>query len=175
MQPLVRRVRISAQCRDEPRATRATARVLLDEAAAALYGMAALVDGGISHRIREEHPMHGAIVIRWGQNIAGREAKGLEVFGTAVGHFEGLAKQGRIDGHQEYFSVTGLDGGFMIVDGDLAELAKIATEKETLALNAKASAIVEGFEITLYAGGTDQSVQELMGNYTSSMGDLGYM
>lgn len=119
--------------------------------------------------------MNGAIVIRWGQNVAGREATGLEVFGAAVGHFEGLAKQGRITGHQEYFSVTGLDGGFMIAEGELAELAKIATEKETLALNAKASSVVDGFEITLYAGGTDETVQELMGTYTSSMGELGYM
>lgn len=119
--------------------------------------------------------MNGAIVIRWGQNIPGREAKGLDVFGSAVARFEGLAKQGRINGHQEYFSVTGTDGGFMIVEGELDELAKIATEQETLNLNAKAASIVEGFEITLYAGGTDQAVQELMGNYASSMGELGYL
>lgn len=119
--------------------------------------------------------MNGAVIIRWGQGVPGREAKGLEVFGQAVGHFEGLAKQGRIHGHREFFAVTGADGGFMIVDGELEELAKITTEKEILALNAKASAIVSDFEITLFAGGTDQSVQELMGNYSQSMQEVGYL
>ncbi len=119
--------------------------------------------------------MNGAMIVRWGQGVPGREAKGLEVFGTAQAHFEGLAKQGRIHGHREFFGVTGTDGGFMIVDGELDELAKISTEMETLALNAKAAAIVSDFEIVLYAGGTDQSVQELMGNYSQSLQEVGYL
>lgn len=119
--------------------------------------------------------MNGAIMIRWGQGVPGREAKGLEVFGAAVGHFEGLAKAGRIHGHREFFSVTGADGGFMIVDGELDELAKLVAEKEILALNAKASSIVADFEVTLYAGGTDQSVQELMGSFTQSLQEVGYL
>ena len=31
------------------------------------------------------------------------------------------------------------------------------------------------FEITLYAGGTDKAVQDLIGTYMGAMGQLGYM
>ena len=119
--------------------------------------------------------MKGAIQISWKAGIPGREAKGLEVFGTAVARFEGLAKQGRIDTHQEYFAVTGTDGGFMLISGELDELLKISAEPETLALNAQAASIVQDFNIQIFGGGTDQAVQELMGTYVGSLQQLGYM
>lgn len=119
--------------------------------------------------------MNGAICISWKHSIPGREAKGLEVFGRAVERFEGLAKTGRIHSHQEYFAVTGADGGFMLVTGELDELLKITAEPETLALNAQAASIVSDFEIQVFGGGTDKAIQELMGNYTDSLTTLGYM
>lgn len=119
--------------------------------------------------------MNGAVVIRWGANIPGREAKGLEVFGKAIERFEGYAKQGRVHGHREFIALTGRAGGFMIADGDVEELQKILTEPETLSLNTQAEAIVSDFEITLYGGGTDKAVQELIGTYTGSLAELGYM
>lgn len=119
--------------------------------------------------------MNGAIVIRWGATVPGREAKSLDVFGAAVERFEGLMKQGRIHAHREFFGITGREGGFMLVEGHLDELLKISAEPETIALNVKAGAIVEDFEIQLYGGGNDQSVQEMMGTYTGSLGELGYM
>ena len=119
--------------------------------------------------------MNGAIHISWKGNIPGREAKGLEVFGSAIARFEGLAKQGRIHAHHEYFAITGAEGGFMLVTGELSELLKITAEPETLALNAQAGAIVQDFRIQVFAGGTDQSIQELVTNYSQSLGQLGYM
>lgn len=119
--------------------------------------------------------MNGAMKVSWGASVVGREAKGLEVFGEAVTRFEGLAKQGRIHEHKEYFAVTGADGGFMLISGELDELLKIAAEPETIALNAKAAAIVQDFTIQVYGGGTDQAVQELMGAYAGSMQQLGYL
>ena len=119
--------------------------------------------------------MNGAVVIRWGTSRAGREAKGLEVFGSTVAHFENMAKQGRIHGHREYFSITGRDGGFMMLEGEVAELTRIISEEETLKINATASAIVHDFEIQVYAGGTDQTVSELTRNYAESVQQLGYM
>ena len=119
--------------------------------------------------------MNGAIVIRWTSAIPGREAKGLEVFGEAVGRFEGYAKAGRIAAHREFFSVSGSQGGFMLVEGELGELAKIMVEEDTLRLNDRAGAIVAGFAVDLFGGGDDQSIQSLMGQYTEAVGDLGYM
>lgn len=119
--------------------------------------------------------MNGAIVISWKAGIPGREATGLDVFGKAVERFEGLAKTGRIHSHQEFFAVTGADGGFMLVTGDLDELLKISVEPETLALNAQAAAIVADFSVQVYGGGTDQAVQEIMGTYSTSLHELGYL
>jgi hypothetical protein len=119
--------------------------------------------------------MNGATVVRWGATIPGREAKGLEVFGKAVEHFEGLAKKGRVHGHHEYIALTGRVGGMMVVEGDVAELQKILIEPETLALNTQAEAICQDFEITLYAGGNDQTIQEVMGTYMGALAEMGYM
>jgi hypothetical protein len=119
--------------------------------------------------------MHGAAVIRWEAAIPGREATGLEVFGQAVARFEGFAEQGHISAHGECFAVSGTNGGFMLVERELTELTRIMTEEETPALNAKAAAIVQDFEIRLYGGGSEQAVQQLMGNYTAGLQELGYM
>ncbi|HEV2255412.1 MAG TPA: hypothetical protein VGS06_19710 [Streptosporangiaceae bacterium] len=119
--------------------------------------------------------MNGAMVIRWGSGIPGREANGLDVFGKAVARQEELAKEGRIHSHKEFFALTGREGGFMIVEGEVEELLRLATEPETLALNAKAAAIVQDFETQMYAGGSDQVIQELVGNYVTSLSEMGYM
>ena len=66
--------------------------------------------------------MTGAVVIRWGGVVPGREAKALEVFGKSVERFEQLAKQGRIHAHKEYIALTGGIGGFTFVEGDIEEL-----------------------------------------------------
>lgn len=119
--------------------------------------------------------MNGALLIRWGENIPGREAKGLEVFGKAVARFEGYAKQGRVHGHREYFGVTGRQGGFMIADGEVDELLKILGEEDTIQFNAEAASIVSDFSIEVCAGGDDQTVQRLTGNYAQRMQEMGYM
>jgi hypothetical protein len=119
--------------------------------------------------------VNGAIVFRWSASIPGREAKGLDVFGQAVARFEGLAKSGRIHAHREFIALTGPEGGFMLVEGKVSELQAILAEPETIALNSKAGAIVQDFTISLYGGGDDGSIQELMGSYATSLGELGYM
>jgi hypothetical protein len=118
--------------------------------------------------------MTGAVLISWGASIPGRETKGLEVFGKAIERFEKLAKAGRIHAHTEYISLTGRVGGFMLVQGEVEELQKILLEPENLTLTAQASLIVSDFEQNLYGGGSDQSVQELVGLQMESLGALGY-
>src|SRR6266540_248683 len=97
--------------------------------------------------------MQGAVVIRWEAAIPGREAKGLGVFGQAAARFEGFAKQSHLSAHGECLAVSGANGGFMLVERELTELTRIMTEEETLALNAKAAAIVQDFEIQLSGSG----------------------
>jgi hypothetical protein len=122
-----------------------------------------------------EDPMNGAVLIRWGAGIPSREAAGLEVFGKAVARFEELAKSGRVHGHQEYFSVTGRNGGFMMIDGELDELMKILVEDETRRLTDQASAMVSDLEIQAFAGGNDQTTGQLVAAYTANLQEIGCM
>ena len=119
--------------------------------------------------------MNGAIMIRWGSSIPGREAASLDVFGSAINRFETLTKEGRIHGHREYISVTGRDGGFALLEGETEELTKILAEEDTLRLNGQASAVVEDFEIQAYVGGSDQTIQQVVGTYTSGLQEIGLM
>ena len=118
--------------------------------------------------------MTGAVLVRWGANIPGRETKGLEVFGKAIERFEQLAKQGRIHAHTEYIALTGNVGGFMLVQGEVEELQKILMEPENLALTTEAAMIVSDFSQNLYAGGSDQTIQSLIGIELESLSALGF-
>jgi hypothetical protein len=118
--------------------------------------------------------MTGAVLVRWGASIPGRETKGLEVFGKAIERFEKLAKAGRIHAHTEYISLTGDVGGCMLIQGEVEELQKILLEPENLALTSQAALIVADFEQNLYGGGSDQTVQQLIGVQLESLGALGY-
>ena len=119
--------------------------------------------------------MNGALMIRWGQSIPGREAASLEVFSSVINWFESLAKGGRIHSHHEYFSVTGRFGGFAILEGELDELTKILAEEDTQRINDKAGAVVQDYEIQTYFGGSDQTIQTAIANYTTTLNELGYL
>jgi hypothetical protein len=127
-----------------------------------------------AHHTNRGGSMTGAVLVRWGAPIPGRETKGLEVFGKAIERFEQLAKKGRIHAHNEYISLTGTVGGFMLIQGDVEELQKILLEPENLALTSQASLIVADFEQNLYGGGSDQAIQQLIGVQLESLGALGY-
>jgi hypothetical protein len=122
--------------------------------------------------------MQGCMLITWGGNIPGREAKGLEVFMKALEYFEGLSKEGRIHGHREYLALTGnlsRRGGFMVVDGEIEELQKIHVSDENIRLMAEADSIVENFEVALCMGGNDQTISEATTRYVEALSGLGYM
>ena len=119
--------------------------------------------------------MNGALMMRWGPSIPGREAASLDVFGSVITWFETLAKSGRIHSHHEYFSVTGRFGGFALLEGELEELTKILAEEDTQRINDKAGAVVQDYEIQTYFGGSDQTIQQAVANYTTTLKDLGFM
>jgi hypothetical protein len=119
--------------------------------------------------------MTGAIVIRWGAIVPGREAKAMEVFGQAVARFEDLQKAGRIHGHREYFALTGADGGMAVAEGEISELMAIVAEDDTIKLNVQSAAIVQEFEVNVMGGGSDQAVQSLMTTSVGALADIGYL
>lgn len=122
--------------------------------------------------------MTGAIITSWGSPVRGREAKAQEVFMKALGFYEDLAKRGRIHSHREYFSLTGNHqrwGGLLVVEGEIGELLKLQQEEPYQKLLNQASAIVENLTVEICIGGSDQSIQQQVVQYTESLTELGYM
>ncbi|HJT37184.1 MAG TPA: hypothetical protein VJ818_02060 [Actinomycetota bacterium] len=122
--------------------------------------------------------MNGALIVTWGSNEPGREARGLEVFGKALAHFDELAKKGRIHGHKEYISLTGnVDqlAGVMVVEGAVEELVKIQTEDATRTLLIEAASVTKNFTATLASGGDEGSLTREITLFTKTQQNLGYM
>jgi len=108
----------------------------------------------------------GALVTSWGAGRPGvPTAKGMEVFGEALGWYDELAKTGRITGYRVYGSVNS-DRGMIIAEGDAADLARLSTESESLKYLALASAVVDDVESSVYIGG---GVDDVMGYYTTAV------
>lgn len=122
--------------------------------------------------------MRGALVFTWGQAVRGREAKALEVFGTALGYWDSHAKAGRIDGYRVYFATTGSVSdvaGMLVVEGDGAQLHAIREEPEYRREMARAATIVENFTIREFAGGSADDVREPIDMFVGAIGELGYL
>ncbi len=122
--------------------------------------------------------MNGALIVTWGSNVPGREAKGLEVFGKALAHFDELAKKGRIHGHKEYLTLTGnVDqlAGVMVIEGPVEELVKIQTEEATRTLLIEGASIAKNFTATIASGGDEQTLTQEIGLFTKTQQNLGYM
>ena len=105
----------------------------------------------------------GALVITWGEGQPGVGiAKGLEVFAKSLGYYDELAKEGRIAGYRVYAS-TSSSRGMITIEGELAQLASIQIETESLKLLAVASGVVQNVNAELFAGGSaDDATQYYM-------------
>lgn len=123
----------------------------------------------------EEGDVNGAVIIRWGNVVRGREAKALEVFVDAQAHYDAMAKDGRVADHTEWINVVGEQGGCMIVTGELSQLLAIQGEPATMDLLVRAGLIVEDLTTTVCAGGNEQSLGELMGRAVQIEQEMGYL
>ena len=117
-------------------------------------------------------PLTGAAVYRWGAPLPGREGLALRVFERFLEWCDDLAKTGRIHGHEEWMSVTGGPGGLLVMSGPLEELLALQAEDEALRLRQEASLVVSAFDLQVYAGGSDASVQQVLRDWTQAADDL---
>ena len=101
---------------------------------------------------------NAALYIQWGQAVRGRETKALEVFSRAMELDETLKKQGKIAEHRTYISETGnlgRNGGFVILEGEVAQLRAVVDSEEWKSLLAQAYEVVEGLEVLHLATGDE--------------------
>ncbi len=89
------------------------------------------------------------LFISWGENVAGREERGLEVFNEAVGLYGRMQQEGRI----ESFDVallrpnTGIDG-YMELHGSAEQLAAVREDEEFTRVMINAGLIVHDLSMT---------------------------
>lgn len=93
------------------------------------------------------------LFISWGENIAGREERGLEVFNETVGMYGRLQQEGRI----EAFDVVLLEpnAGYLEVRGSAEQLAALRESDEFIRSITDASLIVHGLKVAEGRTGAD--------------------
>jgi hypothetical protein len=107
--------------------------------------------------------------ISWGENVAGREERGLEVFNEAVGMYGRLQQEGKV----ESFDVALLNptggqiDGFMTIGGTAEQLAAVRESEEYLRNMADASLIVKN--LCVCEGFVNEGVAKMMGIYQDAI------
>jgi hypothetical protein len=108
------------------------------------------------------------LFISWGENIAGREDRGLEVFNETVGMYGRLQQEGAI----ESFDVVllnpnaGIDG-YMEIRGSAAQLAALRESDEFMKSLTDASLVVH--ELRSADGYTGAGIARVMEIYQASI------
>jgi hypothetical protein len=85
-----------------------------------------------------------ALFIGWGENVPGREAKGIEVFGEALAYYGSLQESGSIEGFDVVLLAPhgGDLAGFLLVKGSDEQLAALRATTEFDRLNTRAGLVV---------------------------------
>ncbi|MEA2659897.1 MAG: hypothetical protein QOF64_2496 [Candidatus Binatota bacterium] len=108
------------------------------------------------------------LFISWGENVAGREERGLEVFNETVGMYGRFQQEGRI----ESFDVvllnpgTGIDG-YLALHGSAQQLAAIKEDEEFQRGLLNATLIVHG--IKMIDGYTGAGIAKQMEMYQEAI------
>lgn len=108
------------------------------------------------------------LFISWGENVAGREEHGLEVFTEALGLYGRLQQEGRI----ESFDVVLLDpnadlGGYIELHGSTEQLSAIQEDPEYRRVLYDASLVVQ--HLRSVAGFTDEAISREVAQYQEAI------
>ena len=108
------------------------------------------------------------MLITWGENIAGREERGLEVFNEAIGVFGRMQQDGRI----ERFDVALMDpnsdlDGYIEIFGSAEQLAALREDEEFLRNTIDAQLCVD--RIVHKTGYCNEGVARMIGLYQEAM------
>ena len=108
------------------------------------------------------------LFISWGENVAGREARGLEVFNEAVGMYGRMQQEGRIESFDVVLLTpnSGIDG-YMEIRGSAEQLNALKDSDEYLKAMTDASLIVH--DVRVCEGYTGAGIARLMGIFQESI------
>jgi hypothetical protein len=112
------------------------------------------------------------LFIGWGEPIAGREAKGLEVFAEALAYYGKAEQDGRIESHETV--LLGPHGGdlsgFILARGSDAQIAALRAEDEFERITTRASLVVQNVGVVDAALG--DGLQSAIGVYQTAVSEL---
>ena len=108
----------------------------------------------------------------WGPPVRGREAKGLEVFGEAIGWWSQRVEAGEV----ESFDVVLLAphggdlAGFILAKGSEEQIAALGNNEELGTLTTRAAMIVDN--VGVIGGVTGDGIQKSIETYQAAIADL---
>jgi hypothetical protein len=83
------------------------------------------------------------VMITWGENIPGREARGLEVFNETIQFWGRMQSEGKVESFEvALLAAGGPVDGFIFARGDTETLAQVTSSDEHTRLVIKASMVV---------------------------------
>jgi hypothetical protein len=108
------------------------------------------------------------LFISWGENVVGREARGLEVFNETVGMYGRMQEEGRIEGFNVVLLEANADvDGYLEVRGSAEQLSALRESDEFLKSMLDASLIVHKMRVV--EGFTGAGIARVMQKYQESL------
>lgn len=108
------------------------------------------------------------LFISWGENVAGREAHGLEVFNETVGMYGRMQQEGRIESFDVVILTphAGLDG-YVEIRGSAEQIAALRESDEWMRSINDASLIVH--QLRVAEGYTGAGIAKVMTSYQEAI------
>jgi hypothetical protein len=93
--------------------------------------------------------MDSALFVRWGQTVGGRERQAVQLFTDSLSYLGKLVADGRVASFEPFFlEPHGGDlEGFIVVRGDIEQLAKVRIDQEFQRLTVRAQVVVRNFGV----------------------------
>ncbi len=108
------------------------------------------------------------LFIAWGENIHGREVRGLEVFNEAIGLYGRMQQEGRIESFNVVLlSPNGELGGYIEVSGSVEQLNAVRQDDEYRRNLIAASLVVQGMRVL--EGSTNEGIARDMALYQEAI------
>ena len=107
--------------------------------------------------------------ITWGDNVAGREERGLEVFNEAIGLYGRMQQEGRIEGLDVAILEPngGGEAGYITLHGSADQLAVVREDEEFRRNMADASMVVKNLCVCM--GSTNEGVAKDVALYQDAI------
>jgi hypothetical protein len=116
----------------------------------------------------------GALISTWDFPMAGREGKSLEVFMETLGWWSKQASEGKCEEPETFFAADG-SSGMTIVRGKMDSLMELYTSDEGTRLADRGQWIVRGLKTHVYLGGSQETLQHVIQQFSQNGQELGYM